>query len=50
MQISIKDHLLHLPQVNYSDEEVEVKTNEVYQHVYSNYYGGGMSSYNSFMV
>lgn len=50
VQTSIKDHLLWLPQDNYSDEEVEVKTDEVYQHIYSNYYGGGMSSYNSFVA
>ena len=48
VQTMIHDTLLYLPQENYPDEEVEDKTVEVYQHIYSNYYGGGMSSYNSF--
>ncbi len=46
VQTTIHDTLLYLPQKNYSDEEVDNKTVEVYQHIYSNYYGGGMSSYN----
>ena len=48
VQTMIHDTLLYLPQKNYADEEVDSKTIEVYQHIYSNYYGGGMSSYNSF--
>lgn len=50
VQTMIHDTLLWLPQDNYADEDVEVKTVEVYQHIYSNYYGGGMSSYNSFIA
>ena len=48
VQTMIHDTLLYLPQDNYPDEEVESRANEVYQHIYSNYYGGGMSTYNSF--
>jgi len=50
VQTMIHDTLLYLPQKNYADEEVDSKTVEVYQHIYSNYYGGGMSSYNSFVA
>ncbi|MEY8766503.1 MULTISPECIES: type I restriction endonuclease subunit R [Francisella] len=46
----IHDGLLWLPQESYSDEEVNKKTIDVYQHIYSSYYGGGQSSYNSFTV
>jgi type I restriction enzyme R subunit len=41
----IYDQLLWLPQDAYSDEEVSLKTVSVYQHIYSNYYGGGSSVY-----
>lgn len=41
----IYDKLLYLPQEYYSDEEVGVKTANVYQHIYSSYYGGGKSVY-----
>lgn len=41
----IHDNLLYLPQEVYTDEDVEVKTVNVYQHVYANYYGGGRSVY-----
>jgi type I restriction enzyme R subunit len=41
----IYDQLLWLPQEAYSDEEVSLKTVSVYQHIYSNYYGGGSSVY-----
>lgn len=43
----IRDCLLYLPQESYPDEEINVKTLNVYQHIYSNYYGGGVSVYNS---
>lgn len=42
---TIYDNLLYLPQESYSDEEVGIKTANVYQHIYSNYYGGGKSIY-----
>ena len=42
----IYDTLLWLPQEPYSENEVEEKTNVIYQHIYTNYYGGGKSVYN----
>ena len=50
VKIIIHDSLIHLPQDNYLDDEVETKTVNVYQHIYSNYYGGGASTYNSFTI
>ena len=41
----IYDNLLWLPEQTYSDEDVSLKTVSVYQHIYSNYYGGGSSVY-----
>jgi type I restriction enzyme R subunit len=41
----IYDHLLWLPEEAYTDEDVSLKTVKVYQHIYSNYYGGGKSVY-----
>lgn len=41
----IYDQLLWLPQEAYNDEEVSMKSLSVYQHIYSNYYGGGRSVY-----
>ncbi|MDA0882092.1 MAG: type I restriction endonuclease subunit R [Bacteroidetes bacterium] len=41
----IYDNLLWLPEETYSDEDVSLKTVTVYQHIYSNYYGGGRSVY-----
>ncbi|CAM4254853.1 type I restriction endonuclease subunit R [Zobellia nedashkovskayae] len=46
---TIYDNLLYLPQESYSDEEVGLKTANVYQHIYSNYYGGGKSVYQKAM-
>ncbi|WP_047547289.1 type I restriction endonuclease subunit R [Psychroserpens sp. Hel_I_66] len=43
---AIYDNLLYLPQDFYTDEEVGVKTANVYQHIYSNYYGNSRSVYN----
>jgi type I restriction enzyme R subunit len=34
-----------LPQELYSDEEVDTKSLLVYQHIYANYQGAGMSRY-----
>jgi type I restriction enzyme R subunit len=42
---TIYDNLLYLPQENYTDEEVGIKTANVYQHIYTNYYGNGKSVY-----
>ena len=44
----IRDNLLWLPEKSYLDDEVETKTVDVYQHIYSNYYGGGASTYNTY--
>jgi len=44
---TIHDQLLHLPQNSYPDEEVETRASDVYQHVYSNYHGGGQSTYSN---
>lgn len=41
----IYTELLYLPQEKYSDEEVGTRTSNVYQHIYTNYYGGGKSVY-----
>jgi type I restriction enzyme R subunit len=44
----IHDNLVWLPQESYLDEEVDTKAIDVYQHIYSNYYGGGASTYNTY--
>jgi len=44
----INDSLQWLPQVPYPDEELDIKSLLVYQHIYSNYQGAGMSSYGVF--
>jgi type I restriction enzyme R subunit len=41
----ISDTLMWLPQEPYSENEVNEKTDVVYQHVFTNYYGGGKSVY-----
>jgi type I restriction enzyme R subunit len=41
----IYDNLLWLPEEAYSDEDVSLKTVSVYQHIFTNYYGGGKSIY-----
>ncbi len=41
----IYDHLLYLPQEAYSDQDVSAKANDVYQHIFTNYLGGGNSVY-----
>jgi len=41
----IYDNLLWLPEEAYTDEDVSLKTVSVYQHIYSNYFGGGKSVY-----
>ena len=45
IRIMIRDSLLFLPQEKYPDTEIEIKTLDVYQHIYSNYYHGGSSIY-----
>src|SRR5690554_1208141 len=46
VRTAIYDSLLRLPMETYSDEEVNKKTDLVYQHIFSNYLGGGKSIYN----
>ena len=41
----IYDNLLYLPEESYTIEEVDSKTINVYQHIHSNYYGGGKNAY-----
>ena len=45
IRIMIRDSLLFLPQEKYPDKEIDIKTLDVYQHIYSNYYPGGSSIY-----
>ena len=47
VKIIIRESLLHLPRETYPDDEVDVKTLDVYRHIHSNYYGGGLSIYNT---
>lgn len=46
VKMSIFDKLLSLPLESYPDEEVNIKTDLIYQHIFTNYYGGGQSAYN----
>jgi len=46
VKTAIYDTLLWLPQEPYSENEVDEKTNVIYQHIFTNYYGGGKSIYN----
>lgn len=41
----IYDKLLWLPEKTYTDKEVSSKSLDIYQHIYSNYSGGGRSIY-----
>ena len=45
VKTSIYDILLWLPQEPYSEDDVSEKTNMVYQHIFTNYPGGGKSVY-----
>jgi len=45
IKLMIYENLLELPEKQYTDEEVSSKSVSVYQHIYSNYYGGGRSVY-----
>ena len=50
IRIIIRDSLLYLPQEHYPDDEIDIKTLDVYQHIYSNYYGGGSSIYDRIVL
>lgn len=45
VKTTIFDKLQWLPQEAYSDDEVEFKTSQVYQHVYANYSNAGFNAY-----
>ena len=45
IKTSIYDSLLWLPQEPYTEKEVDEKTNNVYQHIFASYFGGGRSVY-----
>jgi len=47
VKTTIYDMLMWLPQEPYSEKEVEEKTNVIYQHIFTNYFGGGKSAYTS---
>lgn len=47
VKTTIYDTLLWLPQEPYSEDEVNEKTNVIYQHIFTNYPGGGHSVYNT---
>ncbi len=47
VKTTIYNALLWLPQKRYSDKDVDNKTDVVYQHIFTNYYGGGRSIYDS---
>jgi len=44
----IDEGLQYLPQEPYPDEELDTASLVVYQHIYSNYQGGGVSRYGCF--
>jgi len=48
VQTIILDSVQYLPEVPYPSEELADKSLLVYQHVYSNYQGSGMSTYGAF--
>lgn len=45
IKIVIHDNLLWLPQESYSDEDVDTKAVDVYQHIFASYRGGNDSVY-----
>lgn len=45
VKIVIHDNLLWLPQDSYSDEDVDTKATDVYQHIFASYRGGNDSVY-----
>ena len=48
VKVMIDDALQWLPREPYPDDELDIKSLLVYQHVYTNYQGGGFSSYGDF--
>lgn len=48
VKVTINQTLQHLPQAPYPDDELELLSQTVSQHIHSHYQGAGMSSYGSF--
>jgi type I restriction enzyme, R subunit len=44
----IRECLVHLPEKSYPDNEIELNTMKVYQHIFSSYFGGDKSIYQEF--
>ena len=47
-QNNIRDCLMHLPEKSYPDNEIELNTMKVYQHIFSSYFGGNKSIYQEY--
>ena len=48
IKIIIRDCLVHLPEKSYPDNEIEINTMKVYQHIFSSYFGGNKSIYQEY--
>ena len=48
IKIIIRDCLVHLPEKSYPDNEIELNTMKVYQHIFSSYFGGNKSIYQEY--
>ena len=48
VKVTINQSLQYLPQEPYPDDELELLSQDVYQHIHSHYQGAGMSSYGQF--
>ena len=48
IKIIIRDCLMHLPEKSYPDNEIELNTMKVYQHIFSSYSGGNKSIYQEY--
>ena len=48
IKIIIRDCLMHLPEKSYPDNEIELNTMKVYQHIFSSYFGGNKSIYQEY--
>ena len=48
VKIIIRDCLMHLPEQSYPDNEIELNTMKVYQHIFSSYFGGNKSIYQEY--
>jgi type I restriction enzyme R subunit len=49
IKVVIADNLLYLPEKSYSLNDIRIKSSDVYQHIHSNYYGGGKSVYQQYV-